>query len=136
MQQKEIVEKIYFMVNEKQEEKEGDYVLFLRFFDPMSGGVVLEDTTLEVLREKAKKVDPYLESYIKDVDEEIEEFLESENLLSTEKGELFYYCHLYRIAFDEAYNRIDLPPAPKETVDLFEYIEKEYKKLSASNYLN
>lgn len=134
MEQKGIAERIYFAVSGEERTKENTYaskhILFLRLLDPIKGGIVLEDPILETLLREAREVDPYLKSYIKDVDEEIEEFLEDEDLLSTENGELFYYCHMYRIAFDEAYNRIDLPPAPKETIELFEYIEKEYKKLS------
>jgi hypothetical protein len=91
---------------------------------------VIEDPIFSSLLQSAKKVDPFLESNSKDVDEDIEEFLEDEetDLLSTDNGELYYYCHVYRRSFDDDYNLLVPPPVPKETKDLFQYIEKEYKK--------
>lgn len=138
MGKNQITEKIYFIgyIDETSKENEdysAEWVLFLRFNNSLDSETILEDPILENLIKEAKQSDAHLQCLIKDIDEDIEDFLEDKDMFSTEKGELYYYCHIYRIAFDKDFNVIESSAPPKETVELFEYIEKEYKKLNIEN---
>ena len=95
--------------------------------------MTIEDSILDTLYAIASPQDPYLKRYFMGIEEDIEKYLANEenDLLSNDKEDLMYLSHFFRIAFNGQGEVIIPPPAPQETNDFFEYIEKNYTKQSA-----
>lgn len=106
-----------------------------------------KDVTLESLLEEALKKDTYLASYMGDLDEDFEEYID-EQIDALEEVGLFPmdYCTLARspkmaedgnfldtneqvienVLFTEEFNELHTGELPQETISLLEYIEKNY----------